>query len=64
MIQASKKEEKGQTTNKFADRNRQVLRGSLVQKHPARALWLFLEQAPQEGVFHVAKLATGTKRWT
>src|SRR5712691_8985056 len=47
-----------------ADRNRSLPPRGLVESQPARALWVFLEHAPQQGLLKVAELSTGTKRWT
>ena len=47
-----------------ADRNRSLPPRGLVESQPARALWVFLEQAPQQGLLQVAELSAGTKRWT
>src|SRR5712691_3208177 len=44
-----------------ADRNRALPPRGLVESQPARALWVFLEHAPQQGLLKVAELSTGTK---
>jgi hypothetical protein len=47
-----------------ADRHRSLPLRGLVESQPARALWVCLEQAPQQGLLQVAELSAGTKRWT
>src|SRR5712671_2659572 len=38
--------------------------GHLVEEHATRALWLLLEQAPQQSLFNFTELSSRTKRWT
>src|SRR6266446_6365223 len=45
-------------------RNRQLPLGDLIEQHPARALWLLLEQAPQQSLLNFTELSSRTKRWT
>ena len=47
-----------------AHRNRSLPLGDLVEEHPARARWVLLEQAPQQGLLNFTQLAPSTKGWT
>jgi hypothetical protein len=47
-----------------AHRHRSLPLGDLVEQHPARALRVLMEQGPQQGLLHLAKLAPSTKGWT
>jgi hypothetical protein len=44
--------------------NHDVPVGGLVEQYPTRALRLFLEPAPQQGLLNLAKLSAGRKIWT
>src|SRR3989442_6028102 len=38
--------------------------GHFVEEHATRALWLLLEQAPQQSLLNFTELSSRTKRWT
>jgi hypothetical protein len=38
--------------------------GHFVEEHATRALWLLLEQAPQQRLLNCTELSSRTKRWT
>jgi len=38
--------------------------GHFVESHATRALWLLLEQAPQQRLRNCTELSARTKRWT
>jgi hypothetical protein len=44
--------------------NQDVPVGGLVEPYPTRALRLFVEPAPQQGLLNLAKLSAGRKIWT
>jgi hypothetical protein len=47
-----------------ADRHWSLPPRGLVEEQPARALWVFLEQAPQQGLLNFAQLSSSRKGWT
>ena len=47
-----------------AHRKRYLPVGDLVEQHPARALRVLLEHAPQQGLLNCAKLSPSRKGWT
>jgi hypothetical protein len=49
-------------TKTHHNRHRSV--GDLVEQHPARALRVLLEHAPQQGLLNFAQLSSSIKDWT
>src|SRR6266545_3164375 len=47
-----------------AHRNRSLPLADLVEEHPARALRILLEHAPQQGLLNFAQLSARIKGWT
>jgi len=47
-----------------AHRNRYLPLADLVEEHPARALRILLEHAPQQGLLNFAQLSARIKGWT
>src|SRR5215470_6420651 len=47
-----------------AHRNRSLPLADLVEEHPARALQILLEHAPQQGLLNFAQLSARIKGWT